>query len=1531
MVKGTPAQILNGYKMHINRKVKYAEEFMEKFDKKFTPTVETKISHMIADLRDQSSRMEKRFNDELSALLDEEENGTLQTEVEAFATKTDKCVDDLEIFLEILRDKAVEATSPAVMANSANTPNLNTPQGAHAVTQKISDTLRPEKLQRSCNLEEFNDWSEKFQAWFKDNEKTLESKGRPFQRQLLHTVLDSRLVDDLKTNANVNDDTAIVGNGGCLDKIKGIFLKEFPLHVRRYQFFKCVQEQGQPYDDWWVKKKKMARNCDLDKVNMEDMMLLGLMTGIHDPKLKEEFLRVEDPTTEKLVKIAESWQSAEKNMKQLDQDDVTIQKTSNYKAEKERSWHRDRSPRDRSGSRFPPDYGESRYGNQNRPWIHPNCGSGKCKGRANCPAKGHKCKSCGKFGHFEKSCYSRSRSPSPGVRKPPAEAKRVRALKSSSRSTAMDDNEPIPMARMVFTPLPGGEPFKIWVFPDTGSSQSIISHDIAIKFGFEIDRNNKKVIKDAQYKKMDCTGSTSFHVEYEGKQTEVLALVSKSIKNECLLGWRALQRLKILHEDFPHTIKQSIVKATISIKKGEENMEKAAQGSKIENMEKAAQGSKIEKMEKADQASKKVSVPVNNVNLSQYKKRVDSMVTEYKDTVFNTSGPLKPMKGGPMHIHLKDRPRKPLHINAPRKVPYAYQEDAKKNLDEDEALGVIEKVEGPSEWCSPCSFVKKKGKKIRKILDVVVLNDEILRPTHPFPSPNDIVSTIPCEAKFFAVFDCLHGYWQIELDEESKPLTTFLTEFGRYRYCRAPMGLVSSGDEFCLRTDKALADLPGVMKLVDDILIYGKDLEEIIARIRNVFERCKEWGITLSRSKYQFGQQVKFAGYVISHGGVEPDPEMVEAIKNFKTPENITDLRSWFGLTNRFTEFAPDLKMAMEPLQELLSTKNAFIWLPEHQISMDKTKEILTDHKGPVRRHFDPSLPVSLFTDASRKGIGYILTQRDKKGALRLIKCGSRFITSAERNYAVVELECLAIQWAITKCRLYLAGTDFTVYTDHKPLLGIMNGRNLDAINNTRIQRLLATLLGYCYKVEWIPGKKQLIADALSRSPVSAPEEGEDTDVLIRNIFCRDEAPDLALHELSEAALSDAAYQEVIRAVQDRKDLQNLSDDHPGQWFKNQWDALSVEETYGLLLYHERIVVPRLARKKILELLHIQHTGITKTYQNARQLYFWHAMKNDIKNLVSSCDECTRLLPSQALEPKIVTMASRPFEKVSIDLGKQNGKEHLILADRYSGWPMVVPLRRLNTKAVIDILEDWFVDTGKPERLRSDGGPQFRSEFKAWLAALGIHHELSSAHHHESNGHAEATVRDMKHLLAKTKTWKEFRRALREYRNTPRYDRLSPAQWLFGRRQRTDAPALPQAYRRLSNEELESFEDRRREEMKVSTGKGLPPLEVGQLVIIQNPITRRWDSRGTITSKRERSRSYYVDIDGRQFLRNRRFLRPCLNQDLSHLTLAQPEVKPILAKSIQDVTTGHEDEVASEQVRRSSRRPKKTVRFGQTY
>ena len=199
---------------------------------------------------------------------------------------------------------------------------------------------------------------------------------------------------------------------------------------------------------------------------------------------------------------------------------------------------------------------------------------------------------------------------------------------------------------------------------------------------------------------------------------------------------------------------------------------------------------------------------------------------------------------------------------------------------------------------------------------------------------------------------------------------------------------------------------------------------------------------TLSDKKFQYGNEVKFAGFILNKSGSSPDPDKLAAIRDFPAPKDRTDLRSWMGLLNQFSAYAPDLKQVQAPLQELMSTKMAYQWLPEHDLAMAKVKDILTREGGSILAHFDPGLYTTLLTDACKYGLGYILIQHDdedhsKSKELKLITCGSRFLSTAEKNYAVCELECLGIQWAIEKCRLYLLGTQFLVVTDHKLLLSI--------------------------------------------------------------------------------------------------------------------------------------------------------------------------------------------------------------------------------------------------------------------------------------------------------------------------------------------------------------------------------------------------------------------------------------------------------------------------------------------------------------
>ena len=150
----------------------------------------------------------------------------------------------------------------------------------------------------------------------------------------------------------------------------------------------------------------------------------------------------------------------------------------------------------------------------------------------------------------------------------------------------------------------------------------------------------------------------------------------------------------------------------------------------------------------------------------------------------------------------------------------------------------------------------------------------------------------------------------------------------------------------------------------------------------------------------------------------------------------------------------------------------------------------------------------------------------------------------------------ILIGYAGRQKRLYLAGADFKVIMDHQPLVGILNRKNLDAINNTRIQRLMGKLLGYSFQVEWVPGKNHLIADALSRAPVFAAEDYG--DIIVRKVT--EQIMDEALVEMSNVAKADKDYQDVVGALRsglyDGAKVKNLHKLHPAMRYRNLWDSV---------------------------------------------------------------------------------------------------------------------------------------------------------------------------------------------------------------------------------------------------------------------------------------------------------------------------------------------------------------------------------------
>ena len=184
--------------------------------------------------------------------------------------------------------------------------------------------------------------------------------------------------------------------------------------------------------------------------------------------------------------------------------------------------------------------------------------------------------------------------------------------------------------------------------------------------------------------------------------------------------------------------------------------------------------------------------------------------------------------------------------------------------------------------------------------------------------------------------------------------------------------------------------------------------------------------------------------------------------------------------------------------------------------------------------------------------------------------------------------------------------------------------------------------------------------------------------------------------------------------------------DHPAHLYQNFLHTMAYEPSLGLFTIHNKIVIPKDARRNVLQCLYVQHTGVVKTWKNVNQMYFWPGMKHEIAQLVGNCQECVSLLPSQPKEPCIQTKAERPFEAISADLGILNGTSYLITVDWYSGWPPVKQLRKLDTSAITGIFENWFYEYGRPLRLRTDNGPQFRIKFDKWCETMGIVHKKSS-------------------------------------------------------------------------------------------------------------------------------------------------------------------------------------------------------------
>ena len=724
---------------------------------------------------------------------------------------------------------------------------------------------------------------------------------------------------------------------------------------------------------------------------------------------------------------------------------------------------------------------------------------------------------------------------------------------------------------------------------------------------------------------------------------------------------------------------------------------------------------------------------------------------------------------------------------------------------------------------------------VRICVDLSRLNRSVKREYHPLP---DIETTLGllAGAKIFSKLDANSGFWQILLDEQSKKLTTFITPFGRYYFNRLPFGISSAPEVFQKRIQRILAGCEGCVCHMDDILVFGKDQAEHDNRLQKILSTLARSGMTLNRDKCLFSAlEITFVGHRITQSGITPDEQKVKAIVNMPNPENKKELLRFLGMINFVGRSIPKRSTVCEPLNALLKNNTEWVWDHPQQQAYDEIKRLVAT--APALAIFDINKKIMISTDASSYGIGGVMLQLQEDNEWKPVAYVSRTLNDTEKRYANIEREALAITWVCVKLHNYITGLEFEIQTDHKPLIPIFTTKVLDDLS-PRLQAFRMKLMRFTYTIGYTPGKHLVTADTLSRKPLPGCANDEtfyDPESFIRLVTAHRPISDRKLAEVWSRQEEDEDIKKVIEFTIDKwPETQNL----PMSLKRYHTHKSNLSVVDEILLYNNRLVIPKALQQDILGRIHEGHLGISKCRARAAQTVWWPGMSKEIEAMIQKCTTCIKEQVNRKEPMTARQFPSQAWQHVAADLFKFK-KWYIVVSDYYSRFLEIEQLDDLTSNAVIDILNKIFSRFGVPTQFYSDGGTQFTSsQFQEFAKEYGFMHNTSSPHFPQSNGFAESSVKIAKRLLLKDN---DIHKALLAYRSTPLHNGFSPAELIFNRKIRSTLPMSSSELtpKIIQSKKLEEKEQRHKEKQQFyfnrrHNARNLQPLEPGDRVWVTN-------------------------------------------------------------------------------------------------
>ena len=579
--------------------------------------------------------------------------------------------------------------------------------------------------------------------------------------------------------------------------------------------------------------------------------------------------------------------------------------------------------------------------------------------------------------------------------------------------------------------------------------------------------------------------------------------------------------------------------------------------------------------------------------------------------------------------------------------------------------------------------MRKKDGSLRFCIDLRHLNNRTIKDAYSLPR---IEETLDClnGAKIFTSLDLKSGYWQVEMEEGSKPLTAFtIGPLGFFECERMPFGLTNAPATFQRLMESCLGDLHlnWCIIYLDDIIVFSETPQEHMRRLRGVFQKLASAGLKLKPNKCEFfKKKITYLGHVVSEKGIEVDPKKTEAVQKWPVPKTVTDVRSFLGFTNQYRKFIPKYAHIAGPLNELISGDNSkkkkkeVQWTPECQEAFEALKEY--GCTTPVLAYANYKKSFRLHTDASDLGLGAVLYQQDESGKNRAIAYVSRMLSQAEKNYPAHKLEFLALKWAVTsRFHEYLYRGEFAVYTDNNPLTYVLTTAKLDATG----QRWIAALANYNFILHYKLGKTNIEADTLSRIPNREREVSIDKDAVrvIANamqigkfselnenpnlVICKSDIPTpkkFSNEDWVREQNQDPNIRQVIQLLKGKKvEPESITDDvnimkrRKGRYILRNGllykKCVSNNRETGYLQF----VLPTPFRKQALEACHdeVGHLGIERTTSLLKDRFYWSGMENDIEEYVKTCPRCLKFKAILERAELNIIDVTRPLELVHID------------------------------------------------------------------------------------------------------------------------------------------------------------------------------------------------------------------------------------------------------------------------------------------